>query len=380
MKKKGLIAFVIVLIAVVVVYYFAQQRKMIVPPKIVKVTQGSISEKAIAIGQILPERSIKVKSQVSGIVATLFHQEGDYIREGEALIQIQPIPSPARYDELNRDVEAKKVIEQARKADLQVIKNGYALGMIEKINYNQAKEQYQTAIIARQKAEEQLALAEKGKVTIGDHQISSEINSPINGHILERAVNEGDPVVAQSEAQAGDILFTIADMQHLLFRGEVNELDAVKLKEDMSAVLTVGALPDMSIKGKVSKIALQSQQASNAANGSQVQQASNSNTSKFNVGFKIEIGDLQIPANTHLKSGYSATAEIVVQQNPKALLLPERVLIFKEGKPFVQLPTAKPKLQAIKIGISDGIQVEILAGLQLGQEVLDQTEDKAAKD
>ena len=381
MKKKWWVSLAIVILIIAVVYYFWYQRKPSEPIKTVTVTQGSISDKAIAIGQILPERSIKVKSQVSGIVAKLLHREGDYITEGDILLQIQPTPSPAKYDELTRDVEIKRVAEQARRANLIIVQNAYAQKVIDALKYGEAKENYKTAVLERQKAEEQLALIEQGKVAIGEHQITSAITSPITGHILEQGVNEGDPIVAQSEMQAGDVLFSIADMQHLVFRGEVNELDAVKLKQDMPATLTIGALPDMSIKGKVVKIALQSEQASDITTAHS-QQANKTNTSKFNVGFKIEIGELQIPANATLKSGYSATAEIVVNQIKNALLLPERVLVFKEDKPYVQLFSAEtePKLQAIKTGISDGINVEVLEGLQLGQTVLDKPLDNQALD
>jgi len=381
MKKKWLVLMVVMVLAIAVAYYLWHSQPAS-PIKTVTVTKGSIDSKAIAIGQIVPEHSVKVKAQVSGIVAKLLHREGDYINEGDILLQVQPTPSPARYDELTRDVEIKRVTEQARKANLIILQNAHAQKVIDTLKYNEAKQAYNTAVLERQKAEEQLALLEKGRVTIGKHQITSSITSPITGHILERGVNEGDPVVAQSEMQAGDILFSIADMQHLVFRGEVSELDAVKLQPGMLATLTIAALPEIKIKGKVTKIALQSEQASDISTAQAQQSNKTSTTSKFNVGFKIEIAELQMPKDTTLKSGYSATAEIIVKQVDDALLLPERVLVFREGKTYVQLPSTKttPKLQAIKTGISNGINVEILEGLQVDQTVLDSPMDEPVLD
>ena len=211
--------------------YFILHKKAALPLKTIQVMQGSISDKATAIGQILPERSVKIKSQVSGIVAKLLHSEGDYVKEGDTLLQIQPLTSPGKYDELKREAEIKRVVEQARKVEFEIIQAGYAQKSTEAFKYHQVKGDYQAASLERQRAEEQLALAEKGKIVIGDRQISSEIKSPISGHILARQVNEGDPVVAQSEMQAGDVLFTLADMQQLLFRGEVNELMRLSLKK-----------------------------------------------------------------------------------------------------------------------------------------------------
>lgn len=162
----------------------------------------------------------------------------------------------------------------------------------------------------------------------------------------------------------------------------MSELDAVKLQPGMLATLTIAALPEIKIKGKVTKIALQSEQASDISTAQAQQSNKTSTASKFNVGFKIEIAELQMPKDTSLKSGYSATAEIIVKRVDDALLLPERVLVFREGKTYVQLPSTgtTPKLQAIKTGISNGINVEILEGLQVDQTVLDSPMDEPVLD
>lgn len=150
MKKKWLVLMVVMVLAIAVAYYLwhSQPTSSI---KTVTVTKGSIDSKAIAIGQIVPEHSVKVKAQVSGIVAKLLHREGDYINEGDILLQVQPTPSPARYDELTRDVEIKRVTEQARKANLIILQNAHAQKVIDTLKYNEAKQAYNTAVLERQK-------------------------------------------------------------------------------------------------------------------------------------------------------------------------------------------------------------------------------------
>ena len=97
--------------------------------------------------------------------------------------------------------------------------------------------------------------------------------------------------------------------------------------------------------------------------------------SPFNVGFKVEITDLQFPKDVILRSGYSATASVEIKKVNDVLMLPLRLVQYKDTKPHVLLPTKKdkkPKQQPIELGASDNINVEIKNGLKLGDKVIDQ--------
>src|SRR5690606_34295053 len=107
--------------------------------------------------------------------------------------------------------------------------------------------------------------------------------------------------------------------------------------------------------------------------------SSSSSNSPFNVGFNIELNQLQFPKGIQLRAGYSATAEITIKKADHVLMIPERMLSFKDEKVFVNILNKKNKIEEkeIKIGISDGINAEVLAGLSEGQIIIpDQTNAK----
>ena len=135
----------------------------------------------------------------------------------------------------------------------------------------------------------------------------------------------------------------------------------------MKAKIEIAALPKVLIDGSLDKLALQSVQESEL-------QAKDSSAQKspFNVGFTVEINDLTVPEDVRLRAGYSATADIVIQEVKDTLILPERVLYFENDAPYVWLDAANapPQKTEITVGISDGIHIEILSGLEDGQTVL----------
>ena len=93
------------------------------------------------------------------------------------------------------------------------------------------------------------------------------------------------------------------------------------------------------------------------------------------MGFQVKVQDFKVPKGVDLRSGYSATAQIIIRTLKNILVLPERALVFKEGKVYVHLPKLDPKTnmpvtKEVKIGVSDGMNVQILDGLSEGDKVL----------
>ena len=177
--------------------------------------------------------------------------------------------------------------------------------------------------------------------------------------MLELLVNEGDPVVPLTSYQAGTALTNLADMSTLVFKGTVDEIDVGKLRETMPARIKVGAIPDSAVEGRVYKIAPKSKTAEGAT--------------LFDV--EIEL----LPTNVTLRAGYSANADIVVREKKDVLLLPERLVTFTDGKASVEVPgagEAEPVKKEIKVGLSDGINVEILDGLKQKDNVVERPPKK----
>jgi HlyD family secretion protein len=316
--------------------------------KTVPVTRGPVVEKALAVGAIRPKREITVKSKISGIVKTSYREVGDKVRPGEALFDIIPDPTPMELTEARREVEiAKNVHDQAQKK----FDRSKALkdqGILSSQDWEVADKDIQDAKIRLSLATEKLALIEKGRVKSERMAVESVIRAPTAGTVLELLVNEGDPVVPLTSYQAGTPLTTLADMSELIFKGTVDEIDVGKLREGMPARIKVGALPEAAVEGKVYKIAPKSKTAEGA------------------TLFDVEI-ELKPGAPVVLRAGYSANADIVVREKADVLLLPERLVSFAEGKATVEVAGAgsdQPVKKEIKVGLSDGINIEIADGLK----------------
>ena len=315
--------------------------------KTVAVGRGPVVEKALAVGAIRPRHEITVKSKISGIVKKSFREMGDRVTAGDPLFEILPDPTPMELTEARREVEiAKNVFEQAkRRADRAIALK--AQGIMATQEADLADKEIQDAQIRLKLAGEHLALIEKGRVKSENLFVESIIRAPTTGTVLEMLVNEGDPVVPLTSYQAGTPLVTIADMRRLVFKGTVDEIDVGKLREGMPARIKIGALPDAKVDGKLYKIAPKSK------------------TQEGATLFDVEI-DLLPAAGTTLRAGYSANADVVVREKTDVLLLPERLVTFKDGKATVEVPgaaDAPPTVKEVKTGLSDGLQVEIAEGL-----------------
>ncbi|MFH1680430.1 MAG: HlyD family efflux transporter periplasmic adaptor subunit, partial [Candidatus Eisenbacteria bacterium] len=193
----------------------------------------------------------------------------------------------------------------------------------------------------------------EGKIR-GNRPIDSVIRAPASGTVLERLVDPGEPVVPLTSFQEGTVLLTIADMNDLVFNGTVDEIDVGKLDPGLPVRIHVGALPDAEIGGRVVRIAPKAKEEQGA------------------TLFDVEVS-IDETGGAFLRAGYSANADVVIREKKDVLLLPERVVSFEGEKAFVELPPSgsgvEPERREIEVGLSDGLQVEILSGLAEGDEV-----------
>jgi HlyD family secretion protein len=351
--RKGLIAAGVLVLAVGVsaALYSKSNTSKMNGFKTVAVARGAVVEKALAIGAIKPKREIAVKSKISGIVKTSFREVGDVVQPGDPLFEILPDPTPMELTEARRELEiARNVFEQAQKK-FDRARTLKEQGILATQDWEQAEKDIQDARIRQELSTEKLALIEKGRVKSSRQadRVESIIRSPIKGTVLELLVNEGDPVVPLTSYQAGTALTNLADMNTLVFKGTVDEIDVGKLHEGMAAHIKIGALPDAKVDGKIYKISPKSKTAEGA------------------TLFDVEV-ELLPSKDVVLRAGYSANAEIAVREKHDVLVIPERLVTFADGKASVELPGKAekdaPVKKEIKTGLSDGMNVEVAEGLK----------------
>lgn len=364
--KKWLIILLIIVLVFIGIYFYRAHHAVVSPPT-VTVKRGNIVLKAQAVGYIKPIHSITVKSQVAGIVKTIYRYEGEHVNKGEKLLLISPAPSPVDMVTAYEAVHETRAVEKSALHDLKRFTAASHASYVTKnySDYIAAKKAYAQAKLQRILAQQKLDLIKQGETTLAGEKLAGVIVSPIDGYILDRDVDVGDSVISLSSAQSATALFSIANMQDLMFQGDVDEIDVAKIHVGIPAVITVGAMSQHKITGVVTRVSLQSEQ----QNGGNVDP-----DAPFSVGFRIEVTKLKIPQGVQLRSGFSATANIKLKSVKNVLTLPERVIHFAHKQAYVLLPaddTKHPKRQLITLGLSDGMKVQIVKGLQLGEKVID---------
>ncbi len=320
----------------------------------VKVTQGSVVDKALAVGTIEPVYEISIKSKITGVVQKIFADVGAYVNVGDPLLEVRPDPTPLELAEAKRNVELAQVeLENLKKENIRQ-ESLLQSALISPRDFDEFKRRYQESELKLNIAKEKLALLQSGKVRIGTTQIETIIKSPIAGYVLSKTVEAGDPVTPLTSFQEGTVLMRIADMRQLIFKGTVDEIDVGRLREGMAAEIKIGALPQDKITGHLSLISLKAEKKDNA------------------TVFPIEI--IIAPTNgTTLRAGYSANANIIIQRKDSVLTIPERVVTFRNDSAWVKvaLPDNKEEERLIQSGLSDAINLEVLSGLHLGDEVFE---------
>ncbi len=324
--------------------------------KEVEVTNGSIVEKAVAVGQIQPRQKFQVKSKISGIVRRALVQIGDTVKAGDPLFEIAPDPTPLEVTEVDRTVESAQASFRRAEQDYERAQQLSRSGVMAKSDVEGKKESYDLARVALARAEQNRDLTRKGRLTLTGTE--SVITAPAAGTVLTRAVNPGDPIVPLTSYQPGTEMASIADMSDLIFKGTVDEIDVGKLSVGMQTRIKVGALPTDVVTGRVSRIAPQAQQKEGA------------------TLFDVEV-ELDPSSKITLRAGYSANADVIIREKKDVLTVPERLITFADGgkKATVEIPGSDPKAQPkkveIKTGVSDGLNVEVVSGLKKGQKIIE---------
>jgi HlyD family secretion protein len=353
MKKIVLIAIILTVIAVVGFVATGSSNNQEQDFKTVAVSKANIIDKALAVGEIVPRQEVQVKSRISGIVKRLQAEVGDVVRAGDPLLVISPNPTPLEYAEAKRAMELARVdLDNARKV-CDRYEELYQKKLISTAEYEIHSTQYSSAELRHQLAQEKLELLQKG--VTADGKSENTIQSPINGTILEKLVSEGDPVVPLTTYQAGTALLTMAPMTDLVFKGTVDEIDVGKLTEGMAAQIKVGALPKAEVSGSLSRISPKARKQDNAT--------------LFDL--EIEISAISGPT---LRAGYSANADIVINRKDSVLVIPERLVTFEGDSAYVEVfdsSSQEVASRTIATGLSDGLNIEITTGVELGELVVE---------
>ncbi|MCS3531391.1 efflux RND transporter periplasmic adaptor subunit [Chryseobacterium sp. JUb7] len=326
-------------------------------------TIQNMDDKVMATGKIVPKEEIEIKPNIAGIIDKILVDEGDKVVAGQLIATVRIIPNIADVNSAQQNVDnsqlqinnAKLNVDNMRK-QFEMQEKLYKQGVASKQEFLNSQQQLYSTQQTLKNAQQQLVTAQKtlqivktGSTPELQGLATTQIRSKASGTVLEVPVKVGSQVIEANSFNAGTTICSIADLNSLIFQGEIDEAQAGKLKQGMGMNIVIGALQNKTFPGKLTMIAPKGKD----TNGT--------------IKFPVE-GDVDNPNNEYIRAGFSANGEIVLNSQKNALLLDESLVQYekKNGKdiPFVEVKQkdGKFKKEYIKLGASDGINVQVLPG------------------
>ena len=307
----------------------------------------SIEKKTVITGKVIPEDEVEIKPQIQGIIDALFVEEGDKVNTGDLLAKIKVVPNEQNLNSAEGRLANSRIVLKNAKIDFKRNNDLFDKGIISKqdfdniqLRYNQSKQDVSNAI-------SDLQIIRSGSKG-GAASANTNIRATVPGTVLEIPVEEGFQVIASNSFNAGTTIATIADINKMIFEGKVDEAEVGKLIVGMPLEVNLGAIEDQSLEAKLKFI---------APKGNEEQGA---------VQFKIE-ADLFLNDSIFVRAGYSANASLILERKNNVMAVEESLLQFdrETEKPYVEIQVADQKFERrdIEIGLSDGVNVEVLSGL-----------------
>ncbi|WP_103069951.1 efflux RND transporter periplasmic adaptor subunit [Aquimarina sediminis] len=312
-----------------------------------KAFRTSIEEKTVATGKVVPEDEVAIKPQISGIIEKIYVEEGAAIKTGDLIAKVKVVPNEQSLNSARGLVKNARIVLDNSKVEYDRNKALFDKGVISSQDFNNISLQYNQAKQSLTNAQSDLQIIRVGSAG-GSSLANTNIRATVSGTILEIPVKEGDQVIESNNFNDGTTIATIADLNKMIFEGKVDEAEVNKLKIEMPLKISLGAIRDKEFDAKLKFI---------APKGDEEQGA---------VQFKIE-GEVFLDKSFFIRAGYSANASIVLDTKNDILAIKEALLQFDKEteKPYVEVKTGEQEFERkdVEIGISDGINVEILSGI-----------------
>ncbi|MEH6682453.1 MAG: efflux RND transporter periplasmic adaptor subunit [Sediminicola sp.] len=366
--KYGIIGVLVIAILWAVLYFVKQNTAPVKLYETETLAKQDIVNKVVVTGKVVPEDEINIKPQISGIIEKIFVLEGDYIKEGDLIAKIKVVPNEQTLSSAQGRVNTAQINLSNSKIEYDRNKTLFDKGVISSQDFNNIKLTYDQAVLELENARRDYQIIKVGSAG-GAASANTNIRATVSGIILEIPVKEGFQVIESNTFNDGTTIATIADMSKMIFEGEVDEAEVDKLKIGMPLKISLGAMEDASFDAKLRFV---------APKGTELDGA---------VQFKIE-GDIVVKDSTNVRAGYSANASIVLDEKKDVLAIKEALLQFDKEteKPFVEVEVGEDKFERrdLVLGVSDGIHVEVVSGVEAKDKIkvwneLEQSEDNGGR-
>ena len=350
-KIKRIVLLSVVGLAVVGTFVFLWKKAQpeVIEYEIVTPERGTVETKTVATGNVEPRYEILIKPQISGIISEVLKEAGQRVTEGEIIAKVKVIPEMGQLNSAESRVNVARIsleqVESTHRRDEQLFKQGILTAEefdVSKANYRKAKEELANA-------QSSLEIVRDGISRNTRSSSTTQIRSTITGMILNVPIKVGNSVIQSNSFNDGTTIASVANMNDMIFRGNVDETEIGKIREGMPIKLTVGALGTRTFDAVLEYVSPKGEEKNGA------------------IQFEIKAA-VSLPDTSFVRAGYSANAEIVLERAENVLTIPESTVEFHGDTAFVQVvKQEKPKQifekRQIKTGLSDGIKIEVKEGL-----------------
>ena len=352
--KKFFKYFSIALVALIFigtfVFLYSKSRPEVMTWQELPVSVMDITRTSVVTGKVEPRNEVNIKPQINGIISELYKEAGEMVKEGEVIAKLKVIPDMGSLSSAESRLRLSEMNLKQAETDLNRQKALYEKDLVSTEEYDKVLQAYNQAKEERSAAQEALEVIRDGVSSSNAGSSSTLVRSTITGLILDIPVKVGNSVIQANTMNDGTTVATVADMSDLIFNGSIDETEVGSLVEGMPMRITIGALPDYSSEAVLEYISPKATESNGA--------------SQFQIKAAID------PSDTHtIRAGYSANAEIVLQEAKGVLSVPESALEFNGDSVFVYLMSSPQVFERIpvKTGMSDGINIHVLSGLTEGQ-------------
>lgn len=357
MKKVLKIAALILLGLLVLwtfVFLWNKSKPKVKNYQIEQAQQATIEKKTVATGKVQPRNEILIKPQMSGIIAELYKEAGDKVQAGDVIAKIQVIPDMVTLSSAESRLTRANLVYEQSKRNFERDSVLFDKDVISREDFEEVRLQYRNDREEMKSAEDNLSLVRDGLTARTASSSNTLIRSTVTGTILDVPIKVGNSVIQSNNFNDGTTIAAVADMSDMLFVGKIDETEVGRVSVGMPMKITIGAMQDASLTADLEYVSPKGIEESGA------------------ILFEMKAA-MKIPSDIFIRAGYSANAEIILDKSEDVLTIPESSVEFSGDTAFVYLVTNQEpqefKRTPIKLGLSDGINIEVKEGLKANDNI-----------
>ncbi|HEX2875067.1 MAG TPA: efflux RND transporter periplasmic adaptor subunit [Polyangiaceae bacterium] len=304
-----------------------------------------IVKKTVAPGAIVPRREVAIKPHVSGTLEKVYVVAGEVVKNRQLLAKIRIIPNVVALNNAESAIRAAQIGLDNAQSQMARYQQLFDQKLMNETEFNQFKLAFELKRQELETAQSNRELIKEG-ASKRTGNVSNLVNSTVDGMVLDVPVKEGASVIEANNFNEGTTIAAIADMGDMIFLGRVDESEVGKLSEGMPVTITVGALGEERLEGKLEYIAPKGKE------------------KEGTIEFEVKAA-VKLKQGVLVRANYSANADIILETKKAVLAIEESLVQFDKGKAFVEVETSPQAFsrREVKLGISDGINVEVLSGV-----------------